>query len=80
MLTIANLRKVKVECNLQPLDSDIHHLTFSIHIILWRNNILILSPAFRFIPSLIGFGIANPTDVPHLTSLPSNSADIIHFL
>jgi uncharacterized protein DUF6293 len=32
------------------------------HIILSRNSILILSPAFSFIPSLIGLGIARPID------------------
>ena len=57
-----------------------HYSTFWMHIVLWRNNILILSPALRFIPSLIGFGIANPTDVPHLTSVPWNSADMIAIL
>jgi hypothetical protein len=39
-----------------------------------------LSPALRFIPSLIGLGIAKPTEVPHLTSVPSNSTDITSFL
>jgi hypothetical protein len=39
-----------------------------------------LSPALRFIPSLIGLGIAKPTEVPHLTSVPSNSTDVTTFL
>jgi hypothetical protein len=54
-----------------------HDFTFSMHIILCRNNILILSPGLRFMPSLIGLGIASPTEVPHLTRVPSNSTDII---
>jgi len=30
-------------------------------------------------PSLIGLGIASPTEVPHLTRVPSNSTDIYEF-
>jgi hypothetical protein len=50
------------------------------HIILSRNSILILSPAFSFIPSLIGLGIARPIEDPHLTRVPWNSADIEVFI
>jgi hypothetical protein len=45
-----------------------------------RNSILILSPAFSFIPSLIGLGIARPIEDPHLTRVPWNSADIEVFI
>jgi hypothetical protein len=50
------------------------------HIILSRNSILILSPAFSFMPSLIGLGIARPIEDPHLTRVPWNSADIEVFI
>lgn len=51
-------------------------LVFSIQTLLFCTTIFILSPALSFIPSLMGFGKAKPTELPHLTSVPSNSTDI----
>jgi hypothetical protein len=50
------------------------------HIMLSRSIILILSPAFSFISSLTGLGIARPIEDPHLTRVPWNSADIEIFI
>jgi hypothetical protein len=55
-------------------------LDFSMYILSFATVMVTLSPGLSFIPSLIGLGSAMPTELPHLTRLPSKVTGKMEFL